>query len=117
MTYKTTADIETPEQNEDSTGAIVTPAPSAQPLYSPWVPSLDEDKERGKRTWVSPGGRLDKVWAQRGLWLGLLAIAVSFGFTLLLAKDEPVRTFTVPVELPAGRPGPAAGPTELDHRL
>jgi len=32
------------------------------------------------------------LWARRGLWLGLAAIAISYICTLLLAQPDPVLT-------------------------
>jgi 4-amino-4-deoxy-L-arabinose transferase-like glycosyltransferase len=92
MTHDVSAGLASPELADDRKLEVDTAVPSTQPVISAWLPSEDKRNEEVKQSRMMPGGRAGKVWRQRGVWLGLVAIAISFGFTLLLAQGEPIRT-------------------------
>jgi 4-amino-4-deoxy-L-arabinose transferase-like glycosyltransferase len=72
-------------------GAIVAPTPEEHPV-KPWLPTESLATFRDRQRSLTWRGRVGALWARRGLWLGTLAIGLSFTCTLLLAQDEPVRT-------------------------
>jgi 4-amino-4-deoxy-L-arabinose transferase-like glycosyltransferase len=82
-----------------ATSSVATDTPARTEL-KPWLPEAESRaggavvaKQETAKGEKFPSNSVSRLWRGRGIWLGIAALVLSFTVTLLLARDEPVRTW------------------------